>query len=69
VELARALVSQPKLLLLDEPASGLDDDELSAIADLLRQTCRLHPLTVLIVEHHMPSFWVWPIGWSSWISG
>jgi branched-chain amino acid transport system ATP-binding protein len=54
VELARALVSRPRLLLLDEPASGLDDAELSALGALLRQTCRAHQLTVLLVEHNMP---------------
>lgn len=54
VELARALLSQPKLLLLDEPASGLADEELTSIGELLRQTCHRHQLTVLIVEHNMP---------------
>jgi branched-chain amino acid transport system ATP-binding protein len=53
VELARALVSRPRLLLLDEPASGLDNDELQALGDLLRRTCRAHNLTVLLVEHNM----------------
>jgi branched-chain amino acid transport system ATP-binding protein len=53
VELARALVSRPRLLLLDEPASGLDDAELSELGILLRETCRAHNLTVLLVEHNM----------------
>jgi branched-chain amino acid transport system ATP-binding protein len=53
VELARALVSQPRLLMLDEPASGLDDAELTSLRDLLRATCQSHNLTVLIVEHNM----------------
>jgi branched-chain amino acid transport system ATP-binding protein len=53
VELARALASEPKLLLLDEPASGLNHDE---VATLGRLICRLRDargLTVLLVEHHM----------------
>lgn len=54
VELARALVSQPRLLMLDEPASGLDDTELGSLGDLLRATCKTRNLTVLIVEHNMP---------------
>jgi branched-chain amino acid transport system ATP-binding protein len=54
VELARALLAQPKLLLLDEPASGLDDEELASVGELLRQTSKNHELTVLIVEHNMP---------------
>jgi ABC-type branched-subunit amino acid transport system ATPase component len=54
VELARALLAGPKLLLLDEPASGLADEELTSIGELLRQMCRRHRLTVLIVEHNMP---------------
>jgi branched-chain amino acid transport system ATP-binding protein len=54
LELARALLSRPKLLLLDEPASGLADEELTSIGELLRQMCRRHQLTVLIVEHNMP---------------
>jgi branched-chain amino acid transport system ATP-binding protein len=53
VELARALVGRPRLLLLDEPASGLDKAELDALGTLLRETCRAHKLTVLLVEHHM----------------
>jgi ABC-type branched-subunit amino acid transport system ATPase component len=38
---------------VDEPASGLDDAELSALGALLRETCRAHNLTVLLVEHNM----------------
>jgi branched-chain amino acid transport system ATP-binding protein len=53
IELARALASRPKLLLLDEPASGLTHTEVSEIGDLLRCLRARYDLTVLLVEHHM----------------
>ncbi len=53
VELARALIGGPKLLLLDEPAGGLNHDEVAALADLLRDIRERFALTILLVEHHM----------------
>jgi branched-chain amino acid transport system ATP-binding protein len=53
VELARALAGQPKLLLLDEPAGGLNHEEVSAIAAILRKIRDAMGLSVLLVEHHM----------------
>ena len=53
VELARALVSQPKLLLLDEPAGGLNHEEVEALMELLRHIRDALQLTILLVEHHM----------------
>ncbi len=53
VELARALASEPKLLLLDEPACGLNHDEVRALGDLIGHLCGARKLTVLLVEHHM----------------
>ena len=53
VELGRALASQPKLLLLDEPASGLNHEEVGAIGELIRSLRERLKLTVLLVEHHM----------------
>jgi branched-chain amino acid transport system ATP-binding protein len=53
VELARALASEPKLLLLDEPASGLNHEEVGALGALVRGIRDRLKLTVLLVEHHM----------------
>ena len=53
VELARALASQPKLLLLDEPAGGLNHEEVGVLMDLLREVRARLKLTMLLVEHHM----------------
>jgi branched-chain amino acid transport system ATP-binding protein len=51
VALARALVAEPKLLLLDEPASGLSSDEMRELAELIREL--RGRMSVLLVEHHM----------------
>jgi branched-chain amino acid transport system ATP-binding protein len=51
--MARALVSRPRLLLLDEPASGLSHEELGALGDLIRLIRDDLAVTVLLVEHHM----------------
>jgi branched-chain amino acid transport system ATP-binding protein len=53
VELARALVSRPRLLLLDEPAGGLNHDEVAELGTLIKRIHRDMGLTVLVVEHHM----------------
>jgi len=53
VELARALASEPKLLLLDEPASGLNHEEVGVLGQLIRNVRDRLKLTVLLVEHHM----------------
>ncbi len=53
VELARALASRPKLLLLDEPAGGLNHEEVATLAELLRTIRDARGVTVLLVEHHM----------------
>ena len=53
VELARALASEPRLLLLDEPAGGLNHEEVGELAAFIRQLRDERGLTVLLVEHHM----------------
>jgi len=53
VELARALASRPELLLLDEPAGGLNHEELEALMGLLTSIRERLKLTILLVEHHM----------------
>ncbi len=53
VELARALACQPKLLLLDEPAGGLNHEEVSELATIIRKLKVERKVTVLLVEHHM----------------
>jgi branched-chain amino acid transport system ATP-binding protein len=53
VELARALASGPRLLLLDEPAGGLNHEEVDALVGLIRRLRDERNLTILLVEHHM----------------
>jgi branched-chain amino acid transport system ATP-binding protein len=53
VELARALATEPKLLLLDEPAGGLNHDEVEELGSLIRRIRDERGVTVLLVEHHM----------------
>jgi len=53
VELARALAGRPKLLLLDEPAGGLNHEEVGELGRLIRRVRDERQVTVLLVEHHM----------------
>jgi branched-chain amino acid transport system ATP-binding protein len=53
VELGRALASDPALLLLDEPAAGLNHEEVGTLGSLIRDIRDTFKLTVLLVEHHM----------------
>jgi branched-chain amino acid transport system ATP-binding protein len=53
IELARALTAKPKLLLLDEPAGGLNHEEVGELGELIRRIRDDFELTILLVEHHM----------------
>ena len=53
IELARALAAHPRLLLLDEPAGGLNHEEVGSLAELIRRLRADYELTILLVEHHM----------------
>lgn len=54
LEIARALATGPRLLLLDEPAAGLNPAEKSELSGLIRRLRERFELTVLIIEHHVP---------------
>ncbi len=53
VELARALAGRPRLLMLDEPAGGLNHEEVAALTKIIRALRDQRGVTVLLVEHHM----------------
>lgn len=53
IELARALIGKPKLLMLDEPATGLTHSEVGVLSDLIKGIRDRFDLTILLVEHHM----------------
>ena len=53
VELARALISHPRLLMLDEPANGLSHGEVDELSEVILRARGVYDLTVLLVEHHM----------------
>jgi branched-chain amino acid transport system ATP-binding protein len=53
VELARALVAKPELMLLDEPAAGLNHTEVEALGERIARISRDFGTTILMVEHHM----------------
>jgi branched-chain amino acid transport system ATP-binding protein len=54
LEIARALALEPELLLLDEPAAGMNPGEKRALSDLIRGVRSRLSLTILLIEHHVP---------------
>ena len=53
LEIARALATEPKLLLLDEPAAGMNPQETQELAEYIKEIRDKHNLTVFLIEHHM----------------
>jgi branched-chain amino acid transport system ATP-binding protein len=53
LEIARALATEPKLLLLDEPAAGMNPQETQELTDFIREIRDRYQLTVFMIEHHM----------------
>ena len=54
LEIARALAMEPKLLLLDEPAAGMNPNEKRQLSDFIRSLRDRFDLTILLIEHHVP---------------
>ena len=54
LEIARALATRPRLLLLDEPAAGMNPSEADDLMHLIRWTRDTFGVTILLIEHHMP---------------
>lgn len=53
VEMARVIVAKPRLLLLDEPAAGLNSGEVEQLMELLRRLRAQHSLSIVLIEHNM----------------
>lgn len=74
LEIARALATDPKLLLLDEPAAGMNPQETQELAEYIKEIRDRHHLTVFLIEHHMDlvmkiSDYIYVIDFGSEIAG
>jgi branched-chain amino acid transport system ATP-binding protein len=56
LEIARALATEPRLLLLDEPFAGLGSGEIAALSELIRDLHKNQGLTILLIEHKLREF-------------
>ncbi|RUT06146.1 ABC transporter ATP-binding protein [Dulcicalothrix desertica PCC 7102] len=54
LEIARALALEPEILLLDEPAAGMNPNEKQQLSDFIRQIRNTFNLTIILIEHHVP---------------
>lgn len=54
LEIARALALDPKILLLDEPAAGMNTNEKQGLSEFIRQISTRFELTIVVIEHHVP---------------
>lgn len=53
LEIARALVTNPQLLLLDEPAAGMNEDESAKLSMLIKKIRKEYDVTIIVIDHHM----------------
>lgn len=53
LEIARAMASEPKLILLDEPAAGMNDSETAALTQLIRDIREKYNISIILIEHDM----------------
>jgi branched-chain amino acid transport system ATP-binding protein len=53
VEIARALITAPRILLLDEPAAGMNEDESAVLSEIIKRTRNDYNITILVIDHHM----------------
>ncbi|HEY9871966.1 MAG TPA: ABC transporter ATP-binding protein, partial [Candidatus Obscuribacterales bacterium] len=54
LEIARALALEPQVLLLDEPAAGMNPNEKHQLSEFIREIRTQFNLTVILIEHHVP---------------
>ena len=53
LEIARAMATRPEIILLDEPAAGMNEEESARISEFIRSIRDDHNITIIIIDHHM----------------
>ena len=53
LEIARAMATRPQLILLDEPAAGMNEEESAALTDFIKSIRELYGITIVVIDHHM----------------